>query len=224
MNRLERFATFASVAGIATGVALTEAVRQSLERLPAGVDIAAVVGIVLVSAGLVREVFEQTVERSSRLRRIVLGRRYVEGSWIDFVTRDNLPPLVGITSIEPSGSSLRYGGTNFSAYGEYLGTFTTTTVAFQWPELRFTYGPALDATEMDLGASSLMIGFGEIVFQSSQRLPSTYRGRCHDVEQGLHWIEGQRITDEADLADLATLDGQARLVRRHAAARGLTST
>lgn len=220
MTRLQRLVNAGSAVGVAAGVAVAEAAKDLIADTPTAVTLAIQVLVILVTAGIARLAVEETVERSRHVRRLFLGRQYVEGAWFDYVTREAQPRLVGIIRVEAKGGSLSYYGSNFSPDGVFQGNFTTRTVAFDWPALRFTYGPTFDAADGDHDASFLT-GFGEIVFQGrDDGIPLAYNGYCIDSAQGVHRITGERIVDTDDLVDLTTLQGQARVVRQHAAAHG----
>lgn len=200
MDRFDRLARLSSGIGLACGVVLASATRTWLKDLSLPEWATLLIDFTVVSscAVLIRLFAEGVLMTVRPLRRVLLNRQYVEGTWIDVIWSAGKVPRVGLIRIEPSGSSLRYCGENVDVNGHCRGTFTSEMVSLSWPELKFKYRSA------DTSASMMFSqGYGEIQFTERDGPPCRYVGHCVDAESGeRHHLEGWRISNPDVLADL----------------------
>jgi hypothetical protein len=204
MNRFERLATLATAVGIGVGVVIASASRAMLTRhqIPSAYVTAIDALVITVASLAVRLLTEEVALNWRFVRKLLLRRQFVEGTWIDVVQRDGAPSVIGIVRFEPSGSFISYSGENLDVRtGAYLGHFSTEMVANAWPRIRFKY------TAFDHASSSdpFVQGFGELQFLGEMRYPDRYVGYCIDSLRGQrHLIEGRRITDTATICALTS--------------------
>lgn len=226
INGYQAVSRFSLAGGVAVGLALTTAAESWLDNknASAGVMFGAGLLLTVVSVLAVTRVVEMLVQHNPSLRRFLMGRQWVEGAWIDVVRYQDRASVIGICRFDADGDGLRFSGENFSLNGDSVvssGTFQTDGVSVVWPMVRFTYQAREDrppvAGSGESAPPAFLAGFGEITFQECDGTPPLlYRGRCVDVEQGFHLIEGYRVPhDEAKLLD--TPEGRLQAARAGAA-------
>jgi len=192
---------------IAQGVAVATAVGigAPVQRWLVEADVAITVQLVVMGAlialclTLWREVIETRVLGLEWLRKLILERDYVEGHWIDVVTRRAINPrdpddrYVGIVTLKPSGSDLRYGGENFAVDGAPLGYFDAQVVDVEMPVIVFVY-----EEDRPANAEVALRGVGRIQFvQAPSGPPQSFHGRCLDDSHWVrHTLAGRRLTAE----------------------------
>lgn len=98
------------------------------------------IGIV-AAAGLISNHLADRTIRRARVRRLLGGNEWVDGTWVNVVRGEDGRPLrVGIVHFVPDGPSVRYGGQNYDPEtGVFDGAFSTTASSFTFPDLHFVY-------------------------------------------------------------------------------------
>lgn len=157
MKRLALIVRVAAVCGGTLGLVLSNYATNWLSsyKLPFSPPALALVAlaIVVISAEALKETSELLFSNMRPLRRLVLGRQYVEGSWIDVAYAGGKPVSIGIIRIEPDGTGVRISGELFNLNGSPRGTFRSEIAEISWPTIRYKYsavrGDAIPGTKAD---------------------------------------------------------------------------
>jgi hypothetical protein len=204
MERLDNFLEAVVVALAAIFATATHVVEEAL-----GFSVLAQLSTEAVVIGLtltvVKELLAVRLLESSWLRRHLLGREYVEGTWVDVVFYSNSEPRVGIVHIGSRKSGLTYSGENLDSEGRFAGHFTADGLKVDFPRIVFHY------TEDGGGENPLLTGVGVISFDRPQGPPGRYSGYCLDaVEKISHRLIGRRVDNPGDLRRLENPATRAR--------------
>ena len=167
-----------------------------------------VVALAIVSGGsyVLRLVLEIVFESSRWLRRLLLGRQFVEGTWFDLSVEDGQPIIVGVSRVEFSGTTVRFSGEDFAVDGTRQGHYLADLTSLEWPKLKYKYTYHVsDAPQLSKQ------GYGEAQFIERDGPPKEYVGFYFEL------LVGKRVTYEGwrveDPEILAQLDDRVR--RRH---------
>lgn len=202
----------------ACAAVLGQALRPALEK---GFDNAAtVVEIALIAVGtlLIAALLRENVFSRALPRRLVLGRDYVEGRWVDAVMLSTGERQLGITELAPSGGSLRYSGTNFATDGTYLGSFQTTASRFDGDRFEFLCDTTTPGDAQPHGHASGALQFD----RGGGRVPDHYRGWFMDDSGSVRGAIAGIKVEQSDVAALE--DPQTRVAALLRLTEGLAPT
>lgn len=191
MKRLQTFVSILTAGGLAASFLLADmwkalAVRHHLDFL---FQLGGQFFIVGITTYLVREAASSAATAWTWLRRIVLGKQYIEGVWVDVVRAQGQEAWYGLCWIEPSGLSIRYYGCNHNQHGAPIGTFIADLLTFDWPRLSFKYHNSDDSTvETE--------GFGEFIFEPGYKERTVcYKGFVIDRNGNTSSVFGRKVVE-----------------------------
>jgi hypothetical protein len=197
MDRVHRIAQAIQATSVAAGVVAAQqaTVWATNHAFPGAVpSIAALVAFAVAAQGL-RWGLEFALESSRWIRRLLTGSQFVEGVWLDLMSQDNVPIAIGRSVISFAGSSVRYGGEDFSLDGKQRGLYTIDLMQFTWPIMRYkyTYNTTTRRDE----------GWGEAAFMERAGPPTFCSGCFVSLLDGARLtFESWRITDTQLLSSL----------------------
>jgi hypothetical protein len=221
MNPYERFRTVASLlassAVLAGIVAFGPLVRQTLLQV-AGPGIVAQWAC-LAGAGLVLLVVWSVLGgvifpgllKLGLVRRWVLGRAYVEGSWIQAERGGPAGPRLAIVSLKPSRKGVSLTATTLTRTGEIESGLQAEYHQFDWPRLDFKFRETLPSE-----SGRQAEGFGEIQFDLTGGAPGRYAG-CLQVSGADKRIktEAVKLTSWKERRQLRSLDGRRDVLSKY---------
>jgi hypothetical protein len=140
--------------------------------------------IVIYASHTIQDLLEFLLESSTRLRRRLLGRQYIEGTWFVIFLVNEKPRSFGITRIELAGTSVQFSGEDFLVGKEGRGHYLTDFTLLDWPKLKYKYTYQVsDSREISHQ------GYGEAQFLGVDgSSPLEFEGFFFEL------IEGQRVT------------------------------
>jgi hypothetical protein len=170
-----------------------------------------VVAIVVYSMGslLIRFSLDLLLDNVKLLRRLILGKQFVEGIWFDLIFQNNVPIAVGHSEITFSDGKFLLGGEDFRIDGADKGHFRVDLVELSWPVLKYKY-----TYESTLHRDS---GYGEAQFiERDNGPPLKYTGSFVSLKDGARFtFETIRIEDPELIQQFHRDLGRDGTVRRH---------
>lgn len=209
MERLDRYYKIFNSIGIAIGVVLSNRVNKLLSEYPFWFSIILSLLIISVSFVLFREGFKNIIVRYKALRKWALGRRFVEGSWINSVYKSSTLIHIAVVRIEPDGNSIRISIELYSTSGKPIGRVKSQMVSVQWPDLKYMYKFVRPGNDKPPGN-----GYAELQFMEKENsCPERYNGFFIDSLKGYRCdFYGRKITGEEEKM-LNMPEGRSKLVK-----------
>lgn len=134
---------------------------------------------------------------SSTVRQILIGKEWIEGTWMDIVRVKDQIQKVGVLYFEVREDSIFVTGSNYKTNGEVDNSFTSEITKFDWPKLRLWY----QSDKRTIG-SPTSGGFSELRFVPREGPPQKYSGFCQDYNGKRGNCSGWRIIDKSILKKL----------------------
>lgn len=221
MNPYERFRTLptflASALSLATIVTFGPVVRQAITQFSAGntlglwAGLAGVCLVLLIVWSVLAGSIFPAILRTGALRRIVLGRAYVEGSWIQAERGGPNGPRIAIVSLKPTRHGLQVSSTTLTRSGEMESGLQSEFQQFTRPKLDFKFRETVPE-ESGLQKE----GFGEIQFDLTDGQPRRYSG-CLQLAGAVKRIktEGIKLTSWKERRKLRSLDGRRDVLAKY---------
>lgn len=181
MDPIDRLRRLQATLGVSLGIAGEEILSASVQQLRPGswlgvVAALAVVGLCVLG---VRLLLDASFGVSRRLRRWILGRYCVEGTWFDVMHRVDEPVSIGISRIEYDGRDLRFRGFDVDLASRRSQPYTSQLAQIEWPHLHYTY----DQQRPDRQAASVQ-GYGRLRFDTTEGRPRSYTGDYFETGGG----------------------------------------
>ena len=180
MNPYERFRTvanFLASAGILAVIIAYGASGEAIIRQVAGSDMGVLAGLIVAGMMLVilwtvlASVILPALLKTGLLRRLILGRAYVEGSWIQAERGGPNGARIAILSLKPSRHGLILSSTTLTRGAEIESALHSEYDQMAWPKLEFKFRETVPA---DSGKQAE--GIGEIQFDLTSGAPQRYSG------------------------------------------------
>ena len=131
----------------------------------------------------IRQEHGYNLETSKDVRKILLGREFVEGTWLDLLSHGDTQIAYGVTRIVSSESSLRITGLDYDLNAEHTGYYSVDMLMFEFPKIKYKY-----TYQKSDNQGLAQEGFGEIQFTERNGPPSKYAGFSFNL------MEGRRVT------------------------------
>lgn len=140
--------------------------------------------VVIYASHSIQDLLELLLENSKTLRRRLLGRQFIEGTWFIIFLVNEKPRSFGITRIEFAGTSVRFSGEDFLVEKEGRGHYLTDFTLLDWPKLKYKYTYQVsDSKEISRQ------GYGEAQFlEIDDGPPKEFDGFFFEL------LEGERVT------------------------------
>lgn len=151
-----------------------------------------------------------TLFRFNTVRRIVLGKYYVEGTWLQ-AEKDEYTQRMSVIDIQPQGKGFIFSG---YALNEDLEIESNTLIEFskfEWPFMTYKYRNSLSD-----GSDGRREGVGEIHFEMNRDAARRYNGYLQYVQEtGRLKIEGAKLTSNSEVRRLRSLDGRQKIFAKY---------
>lgn len=156
--------TISSVLSVALAVLAGDYARIWLENIIVSGEgvrgkllvLALVLCIVVVLSQISEIIIKRIINCSKTVRKVLLGRQYLEGTWIDKTQHMKDVVGYGIIEISSDSDSIYINGQSFSKDFRAKGAFTGHTNAIEWPEITFVQSGGNDSGSVQ-GFKSLHI-------------------------------------------------------------------
>jgi hypothetical protein len=134
------------------------------------------------------------VTETSFFRRLVLGRRYIEGTWIQWAKEPGSKRGLSIIEIQPHYESFVVTGEHFviadGGVDSFGKSFDIKPIEFIWPKLLYYYSTT---PVMTPGESADTEGVGHFNFSSAETYEGTY---SYGGLRGRAQVKGRKATRE----------------------------
>jgi len=155
-----------------------------------------------------------TLFRFNIVRKVILGKYYVEGTWLQS-EKDEGTQRMSVIDIQPQGKSFIFSG---YALNEDLEIESNTLIEFskfEWPFMTYKYRNSLSD-----GADGRREGVGEIQFEMNRDSARRYNGYLQYVRGASRLkIEGSKLTSQSEVRRLRSLDGRQKIFCRPSSER-----
>lgn len=150
--------------------------------------------------------------RHGLLRRIVLGRHNIEGTWIQ-IERGETFVRMAIIDFQPNKNAFILSGYSLNETLQVQAQFHATNNEISWPFMRFQFRNPLSN-----GDDGLSEGLGEIRFEMNRAAARRYNGYLQPVGTTKRIsIEAVKLTNPRDIRAIRTLEGRRRIIETYRA-------
>lgn len=137
------------------------------------------------------------------VRQAVLGKYYLEGTWIQ-AERNGEDKRMAVIDIQPAGSSFIFSGFALDQDFEIQSNTRLEFSKFEWPFMTYKYRNSLSD-----GADGRRDGVGELQFEMNEESSRRYNGFVQYVKSPERIkIEGAKIMKGREVRKLRTLEGR----------------
>lgn len=200
MDNYKRISTLSAVVPAAASVAISKCLTDTLSAHLSGYPLllAANICAYAVCYHVSAAILTHLLVSVSAVRRLLLGRQYVEGTWVLRAFRGASTEQITILRYEPAEGGLRWSGTSYKQDGSLKGGVAASVFFIDWPRMRHTY--EAHRTE---GAVLAQGGYGERMFIERHGPSVQFTGFFVDFRTGVrHDTEARKIEDNATLKAL----------------------
>ena len=151
-----------------------------------------------------------TLFRFNSVRKLVLGKYYVEGTWLQS-EKDEQFQRMSVIDIQPDGKSFIFSGYSLNQDLEIESNTLIEFSKFEWPFMTYKYRNSLSD-----GSDGLREGVGEIQFEMNRSAARRYNGFLQYV-RGMNRmkIEGSKLTSQSEVKRLRSLDGRQKIFSKY---------
>jgi hypothetical protein len=189
-------ATNATVCAVAS-LFLSEFLESKLGK---GISLIITLILVVITFRILENLLDLSIDKFLWLRKLIFGKQFIEGHWVDIVTTDNNSKILygGLIFIEFEKGKIVFSGTSFTPDGKQFGTFTTSSSDFSNYKLKVSYSGI--TTEF---STSKVVGYGEFQFDRGSKCPTTYSGFYFEFsDKMIINVQARKIVDREELAKL----------------------
>lgn len=194
MPAFEAISTFS---GGQTGPSLMAATGASLALL--------VVGWLAMT-----EVIFPLIFRISTVRKMVLGKYYIEGTWLQ-AERGTDEKRMSVIDIQPDGKRFIFSGYSLNSDLEIQSNIMIEFSRFEWPFMVYKYRNSLSD-----GGDGRRDGVGEIQLEMNRASARRYNGFLQYVKSDERLkIEGAKLVSASEVNQLRELDGRQSIFEKY---------
>ena len=220
MNPYSRFGLVSntvSAAAILTLLAFTgPGILGSLETVlgaDAGAKAAAIGGgvavMVVVWLAMTEAIFP-ALFRFNSVRRLILGKYYFEGTWLQAEKGEGHQRL-SVIDIQPDGKGFIFSGYSLNQDLEIESNTLIEFSKMEWPFMTYKHRNSLSD-----GADGKRDGVGELQFEMNRAASRRYNGFVQFVRSPERLrVEGAKLTSGREVKDLRTLDGRQKVFSKY---------
>ena len=153
------------------------------------------------------EVILPTLFRLNWVRELILGRYYVEGTWLQAEKSDD-SAHIAVIDIQPDGKSFTFSGYALDENLDVNSNVLIELSKFEWPFLTFKYRNSLSD-----GADGQREGVGEVQFEMNRSAARRYNGFSQYIKNDTRTrLEGAKLVRNSDVKRLRTLEGREEII------------
>jgi hypothetical protein len=152
-----------------------------------------------------------TLFRFNAVRRLVLGKYYVEGTWLQAERGAAGGHRLAVIDIQPSGNSFIFSGYALNQDLEIESNTLIEFSKFEWPFMTYKYRNSLSD-----GADGQREGVGEIQFEMNRSAAVRYNGYAQFVKNARRLkIDGAKLVKNAEVRKLRSLEGRRAVLEKY---------
>lgn len=172
--------------------------------------LAAGVGVLVVFWVTMTEAIFPSLFRFDSVRRLVLGKYYMEGTWLQAERGDGVTRM-SVIDIQPKGRRFSFTGYSLNEDLEIESNTRIEFSRFDWPFMVYKHRNSLSD-----GADGLAEGVGELQFEMNRSSARRYNGFLQFVrnEQRLK-IEGVKLRSGREIKRLRSLEGRREIFSKY---------
>ena len=156
------------------------------------------------------EVIFPLIFRMSAVRKIVLGKYYIEGTWLQ-AERGTDEKRMSVIDIQPDGNRFIFSGYSLNEDLEIQSNIMIEFSRFEWPFMVYKYRNSLSD-----GGDGRRDGVGEIQLEMNRSSARRYNGFLQYVKSSERLkIEGAKLIGEAEVDQLRRLDGRQKIFDKY---------
>lgn len=175
----------------------------------AGAGIAAVTVMVIVWVTMTEAIFP-ALFRFTAVRRMILGKYYMEGTWLQS-ERGKTQSRMSVIDIQPKGNAFMFTGYSLNENLEIESNSRIEFSRFDWPFMVYKHRNSLSD-----GTDGLSEGVGELQFEMNQSAARRYNGFLQYVRgQDRLKIEGVKLTNRREINHLRSLEGRREICSKY---------
>lgn len=148
--------------------------------------------------------------RFNTVRRMILGKYYFEGTWLQSEKGEDHKRL-SVIDIQPAGKSFIFSGYSLD---ENLQIESNSLIEFSkmtWPFMTYKYRNSLSD-----GTDGKRDGIGELQFEMNRAAAQRYNGFVQYMRsQSRLRIEGAKLTSNSEVKNLRTLHGRQKVFQKY---------
>jgi hypothetical protein len=149
--------------------------------------------------------------RFSSVRQMVLGKYFIEGTWLQAERGAPEGPRLSVIDIQPSGNGFIFSGYALNSSLEVESNTLIEFSRFDWPFMTYKYRNSLSD-----GGDGQREGVGEIQFEMNASAAVRYNGFAQFVKNGRRVkIDGAKLTKSREVRRLRTLDGRRDVLEKY---------
>lgn len=200
MNRYETIDKFSKILGLSIAVVAAKYVNDwlLLRKIGNGAEIIVVLAVVAIISELISFIFDSLFKSVQPIRRLFLGRMYVEGTWLSIVRKEGKIISTAITHFSSADYSLRFQGVNYDRNGIAINIFRANFMKNDWPLYQFKH-----SAQSSEGTERRSEGYGEMQFTERIGPPKQYNGFFINFEEGVRYsVMGEKANNKELLKKL----------------------
>jgi hypothetical protein len=156
------------------------------------------------------EVIFPLIFRMSAVRKMVLGKYYIEGTWLQ-AERGQDEKRMSVIDIQPDGNRFIFSGYSLNEELEIQSNIMIEFSRFEWPFMVYKYRNSLSD-----GGDGRRDGVGEIQLEMNRSSARRYNGFLQYVKSHERLkIEGAKLVSEAEVDQLRRLDGRQKVFEKY---------
>lgn len=173
-------------------------------------SLAGAVTVMVVFWLAMTEAIFPTLFRLNSIRRMILGKYYFEGTWLQSEKGEDHKRM-SVIDIQPDGKGFIFSGYSLN---EDLEVESNTLIEFsklEWPFMTYKHRNSLSD-----GTDGKREGVGEIQFEMNKAAARRYNGFVQYVRQENRVrIEGAKLTSNSEVKNLRTLQGRQKVFAKY---------
>ncbi len=172
--------------------------------------LAASVGVLVVFWVAMTEAIFPSLFRFDVVRKLVLGKYYMEGTWLQ-AERGGDVTRMSVIDIQPKGRRFSFTGYSLNEDLEIESNTRIEFSRFDWPFMVYKHRNSLSD-----GADGLSEGVGELQFEMNRSAAKRYNGFLQFVRNQQHLkIEGVRLNSGREVKRLRSLEGRREILSKY---------
>ena len=169
-------------------------------------------GLALIVLGwlAMTEVIFPLIFRNSAVRKMVLGKYYIEGTWLQ-AERGEDERRMSVIDIQPDGKRFIFSGYSLDEDLEIQSNIMIEFSRFEWPFMVYKYRNSLSD-----GGDGRRDGVGEIQLEMNRSSALRYNGFLQYVNSAERLkIEGAKLVSQDEVQDLRRLAGRQKVFEKY---------
>ena len=148
--------------------------------------------------------------RSNSVRRLILGKYYFEGTWLQSEKGEGHQRL-SVIDIQPDGKGFIFSGYSLNQDLEIESNTLIEFSKMEWPFMTYKHRNSLSD-----GADGKRDGVGELQFEMNRAASRRYNGFVQFVRSPERLrVEGAKLTNGREVKDLRTLQGRQKVFAKY---------